>query len=289
LRKEKLCTIAGGTYDGGMTTPKSGTSVSCPCGASLEIDPNETTQEISCPECGMILEVAIAIDSRTKKVRLGILVKPQSVTHRESKGKGNEIHTAKCVCGAQIHIESSGMSPDMVYICEACEAEYTATLKKPKSGGMSTLVLRPMIASPVTKAKPAPAKAPTTVPAKTPTAVPPPKAAPSTLQKIARTAPLPPPAKPAAKPVAKSPAPAPAGSAAALAAKERIIQMSKADIGAQDFAGGHLVCFCRAAITLKEGFPKEIVKCPECGTGFRIFQATNPKNGEQMAVMIPRE
>ena len=59
-----------------MTIPKSSTSVSCPCGASLEIDPNETTQEISCPECGMILEVAIAIDSRTKKVRLGILVKP---------------------------------------------------------------------------------------------------------------------------------------------------------------------------------------------------------------------
>ena len=30
-------------------------------------------------------------------------------------------------------------------------------------------------------------------------------------------------------------------------------------------------------------------QCPECGTGFRIFQATNPKNGEQMAIMIPRE
>jgi len=264
-----------------MTTPKSSTSVSCPCGASLEIDPNETTQEISCPECGMILEVAIAIDSRTKKVRLGILVKPQSVTHRQAKGKGEEVHTAKCVCGAQLFIESACMSPDMVYICEACEAEYTATLKKPKSGGMSTLVLRPLIASPVTKKIVAP-------PPK-PAAAPPPhaKAAPSPLQKISKAAPLPPAQKPATTRAAV--APAPPGSGAALAAKERLMQMSKADVGAQEFADGRLQCFCRATIVLKNGFPKEIVKCPECGTGFRIFQATNPKNGEQMAVMIPRE
>jgi len=258
--------------------------VSCPCGASLEIDPNETTQEISCPECGMILEIAVAIDSRSKKVRLGILVKSQSVTHRQAKGKGEEIHTAKCVCGAQITIETASMTTDSVFTCEACEAEYTAVLKKPKSGGTSTLVLRPLTASPVAKTtKPAPAKAPPP---------PPPKAAPSTLQKLSRTAPLPPSAKPAAKaaaPATRAPAPAPAGSAAGLAAKERIIQMSKADIGAQDFAGGHILCFCRAPILLKEGFPKEIVKCAECGTGFRIFQATNPKNGEQMAVMIPRD
>src|SRR5437016_1081208 len=143
-----------------MTTPKSGTSVSCPCGASLEIDPNETTQEISCPECGMILEVAIAIDSRTKKVRLGILVKPQSVSHRQAKGKGEEVHTAKCVCGAQLMIETTDMAPGSVFTCEACEADYTATLKKPKAGGMSTLVLRPVVAAPVTKmAKQPPARA----------------------------------------------------------------------------------------------------------------------------------
>jgi DNA-directed RNA polymerase subunit RPC12/RpoP len=264
-----------------MTTPKSSTSVSCPCGASLEIDPNETTQELSCPECGMVLEVAIAIDSRTKKVRLGILVKPQSVTHRQAKGKGEEVHTAKCVCGAQLFIESASMSADMVYICESCEAEYTATLKKPKSGGTSTLVLRPLVASPVTKKTVAPAPKP-------PAAAPPPaKAAPSTLQKMAKAAPLAPAQKPAT--TRATVAPAPAGSAAGLATKERLIQMSKADVGAQEFGDGRLLCFCRATITLKSGFPKEIVKCGECGTGFRIFQATNPKNGEQMAVMIPRE
>ena len=88
-----------------MTAPKSGMSVSCPCGASLDIDPNETTQEIACPECGMTLEVAVAIDSRTKKVRLGILVKDQSLSQRTPRGKGQETHTAKCVCGALITVD----------------------------------------------------------------------------------------------------------------------------------------------------------------------------------------
>src|SRR6185436_2340193 len=116
-----------------MTTPKSGMAASCPCGAQLEIDPNETTQEIACPECGMTLEVAIAIDSRTKKVRLGILVKDSSLSQRAMKGKGQEMHTAKCVCGAMITVESGGM--DAVYTCSACDADYTAIIKKSRTGG----------------------------------------------------------------------------------------------------------------------------------------------------------
>ena len=163
-------------------------SVSCPCGASLEIDPNETTQEIACPECGMTLEVAVAIDQRTKQVRLGILVKATSVTQRASKGKGNEVHTAKCICGALITVDSTHV--EEVYTCEACEADYTAVLKKPKSGGSSTLVLRPLTAAPVTKK----AVKPTTI--KAPAAPPPPL-------KTIKTAP---PAPPAAKSVAKAPA-----------------------------------------------------------------------------------
>src|SRR6185295_88009 len=148
-RQLMLHGTADGAYDESMTSPKSGMAASCPCGASLEIDPNETTQEIACPECGMTLEVAIAIDSRTKKVRLGILVKEHSVAHRREKGKGVEVHTAKCVCGAQITIEPGGV--DSVYTCTNCDADYTAFVKKPKAGGMSTLVLRPLVAAPMTK------------------------------------------------------------------------------------------------------------------------------------------
>jgi hypothetical protein len=37
-------------------------------------------------------------------------------------------------------------------------------------------------------------------------------------------------------------------------------ERSKADVSAQAFAGGQLVSFGRAPITLKDGYPKEIVK-----------------------------
>lgn len=254
-----------------MTTPKSGMSASCPCGAQLEIDPNETTQEIACPECGMTLEVAIAIDSRTKKVRLGILVKDTSLSQRALKGKGQEMHTAKCVCGALITVESGGV--DAVYTCSACDADYTAIIKKSKTGGPGVLVLRPLVAAPVTKKT---LKPETKVPAPK-TSVPAPKATTKT-----------PTAAPPGKVFNKVP-PAPASNATALAAKERFLQMAKSDVGAQEIVGDLVLCFCRATIKLKEGFHREIVKCPECHTGFRIFQAVHPKTGDPMAVMIARD
>ena len=64
--------------------------------------------------------------------------------------------------------------------------------------------------------------------------------------------------------------------------------MAKSDVGAQEIVGDLVLCFCRATIKLKPNFHREIVKCPECGTGFRIFQAVHPKTGDPMAVMIAR-
>lgn len=252
-----------------MTNTSKGMALSCPCGASLQIDPNETTQEIACPECGMTLEVAVAIDSRTKQVRLGILVKPTAVTQRANKGKGVEVHTAKCVCGALITVDSAHV--EELYTCEACDADYTAVLKKPKSGGSSTLVLRPLTAAPVTKK--------TTRPLGRAPLAPPPKPA-------VKAAPPPPPSN---RVFAKAPAPAGGSTAAGLAAKEKLLQMAKTDVGAQEYKDGRIICFCGATLTLKENNPREIVKCAECATGFRIFQAMNPSTGEPMAVMIPRE
>jgi len=248
-------------------------AASCPCGAQLEIDPNETTQEIACPECGMTLEVAIAIDSRTKKVRLGILVKDTSLSQRSMKGKGQEMHTAKCVCGAMITVESGGM--DAVYTCSACDADYTAIIKKSRTGGPGVLVLRPLTAAPVTKKTP---RAETKVPPPPATRVPPPKPA--------AKAPAP---APAPKVFNKPAAPAAAANPAGLATKERFLQMAKSDVGAQEIVGDLILCFCRATIKLKENFHREIVKCPECNTGFRVFQALHPKTGDAMAVMIARE
>jgi hypothetical protein len=244
-----------------MSPHPNASSVSCPCGAQLKIDPDETTQEMACPECGQTLQIVVSIDSRTKQAKLGILVKAGAVTPRQrrgSDGKGEETHTAKCVCGAQLTIEPGGV--DAVYTCSACNAEYTASLKKSRSGGSSTLLLRPLVASPLSRttrravAKPAKAAVPP----------PPPKVYP------------------------KAPGPAPTPSPAALAAKEKFLMMAKSEVGAQEFSDGRIQCFCKGTITLKEGYNREIVKCSGCGTGFRVFKATNPKNGDSMAVMIPR-
>ena len=256
-RQQILCLRSFASYHDVMTPTNTPHSVSCPCGASLQIDPNETTQELACPECGMMLEVAIAIDSRTKRVRLGILVKDASISSRRSKGKGQEIHTAKCVCGAQITIESGGM--DAFHSCSACGADYTASFKKPKGDGMSTLVLRAVTASPMAKTTKHPP------PAKTTKIVP-----------------------PAPKLPAKPPPPVLGPSAAGLAAKEKFLQMAKSEVGAQELADNRIHCFCRAPLTLKEAYHREIVKCDECGTAFRIFEAIHPKTGEAMVVMIPR-
>jgi ssDNA-binding Zn-finger/Zn-ribbon topoisomerase 1 len=251
-----------------MCPPPNASSVSCPCGAQLTIDPDETTQETACPECGQTLEVIVSVDPRTKQAKLGILVKAGAVTPRQRRGKdakGEEIHTAKCVCGAQITIEPGGV--DAVYSCAACHADYTASLKKSRNGGSSTLLLRPLVAAPMSKTTRRSIVKPATPPKPTKSAAPPP-----------------PPTKVFPKLQVFAPSPSPV----ALAAKEKFLMMAKSEVAAQEFSDGRIQCFCKASITLREGYNREIVKCPGCGTGFRVFKATNPKNGDPMAVMIPR-
>jgi hypothetical protein len=248
--------------------------VSCPCGASLRIDPNETTQEMACPECGMTLEIVVTVDSKTKLPKIGILVKPGAVTPRSGKGKG-EIHIAKCVCGAQITIEEEHV--DSVYTCVICDADYTASIRKAKSG-LSTLVLRQLVAAPaksnVRRVGPRgglPTK--TSVPAKT------------TVTKVIKGAP--PPTR-----SFKSPPIAATAANENAANREKMLLMAKGDVGAQEvsFVGKDqlIACFCGAMILLRDGFGREIVKCPVCSKGYRIFVAMHPKTNSTMAVMIPR-
>jgi hypothetical protein len=252
-----------------MATKSEVSEVSCPCGASLRIDPNETSQEIACSECGMALEIVVTTDSKTKLPKIGILVKANAVTPRS--GKGKETHIAKCVCGAQITIEEDRV--DSVYTCVICDADYTATIRKAKSG-ISTLVLRPLVA--------APAKATTRrvgprggLPGKT------------TVAKMPKGVGAAPPTRSWKSP----PIPAQAQSASG-AAKEKLLLLAKGEVGAQEVANvgkDQLInCFCGAMILLREGFNREIVKCPVCAKGYRIFLALQPKTAATMAIMIPR-
>jgi len=258
-----------------MATKSDVSEVSCPCGASLRIDPNETTQEMACPECGMTLEIVVTVDARTKMPKVGILVKPGAVTPRSGKGKGNEVHIAKCVCGAQITIAEDRV--DSVYTCVICDADYTATIRKSRSG-LSTLVLRPLVAAParstVRRVGPRgglPAR--TAVPAKT------------TVTKVTKGAP--PPTRSFRSPPIASP---PANENAAN--REKMLLLAKGDVGAQEvsFVGKDqlIACFCGGMILLRDGFGRELVKCPVCSKTYRIFVAMQPKTKATMAVMIPR-
>jgi hypothetical protein len=250
--------------------------VSCPCGASLRIDPNETTQEMACPECGMTLEIVVTADPKTKQPKIGILVKPAAVNPRS--GKTKEIHVAKCVCGAQITIEEDRV--DSVYTCAICDADYTATIKKSKSG-LSTLVLRPLIAAPAkhTTRRVGPRGG---LPGRT---VVTPKVEKTTVTKVTKGAP--PPTR-----TFKSPPIPSQPQTGGAAAKEKLMLLAKGEVGAQEvsFVGKDqlITCFCGGMILLREGFNREIVKCPVCGKGYRIFLALQPKTAATMAIMIPR-
>lgn len=258
-----------------MPTKTDVSEVSCPCGASLRIDPNETTQEIACPECGMALEIVVTTDPKTKQPKVGILVKPGAVTPRS--GKGKETHTAKCVCGAQITIEEDRV--DSVYTCVICDADYTASIRKSKSG-ISTLVLRPLVAAPAknTSRRNAPKGAPPkAIVVKTPEK--------TTVTKVVKGAP-PPTRTWKSPPISEQP------QSGGAAAKEKLLLLAKGEVGAQEvsFVGKDqlIACFCGGMILLRDGFNREIVKCPVCSKGYRIFLAQQPKTAATMAVMIPR-
>lgn len=251
-----------------MATKNEVSEVSCPCGASLRIDPNETTQEIACPECGMALEIVVTTDPKTKQSKVGILVKPAAVTPRS--GKGKEVHVAKCVCGAQITIEEDRV--DSVYTCHICDADYTASIRKSKSG-ISTLVLRPLVAAPAkeTKRRSGPRSQGTKLP----------------IPKVVKGVGAAPPTR-----SWKSPPISAQPQSGGAAAKEKLLLLAKGEVGAQEvaFVGKDQLinCFCGAMILLREGFNREIVKCPVCGKGYRIFLALQPKTAATMAIMIPR-
>lgn len=266
-----------------MATKSEISEVSCPCGASLRIDPNETTQEMACPECGMTLEIVVTTDEKTKQQKVGILVKSASVNPRS--GKDKDVHIAKCVCGAQITIE--GDRVDSVYTCVICDAAYTASIRKARSG-LSTLVLRPLQPTPP---KPAarrvgprgglPTKTTITSAVKNAGSSGPK----TTVTKVTKGAPTP-------TRSYRTPPIAPPSASENLANKEKLLLMAKGEVGAQEvnFVGKDqlITCFCGGMILLRDGFGREIVKCPVCSKGYRIFVAMQPKTKATMAVMIPR-
>jgi hypothetical protein len=261
-------------------------TVSCPCGATIEIDLASGDEVFFCPDCRETLQLSVSVDPVTKKKRVGVVLSMGALlTQKGRKGETRvpgqpaaQVHKAKCTCGAQILVDPQSI--DSVHSCGKCGAGFTAMLKRGSGPGLSTLVLRPVEAAPVTKAKPAPAPAPRPVAKATSAA--PPKPAPK----------APPPAPPPRpKPVA-APPPAPAIDAAATPAREQLLTIHKGDMGAQSIAvredGSYIACFCGKDLKLKGEANREIHKCAECGASYRLFYAFDPRTRSPMVVMLPR-
>jgi hypothetical protein len=258
-----------------MANPNVST-VSCPCGATMEVDLGSGEEVLFCSECRETLQLAISVDPVTKKKRVGVVLSMGALLSQKDR-KGEEkggVHKAKCTCGAMIFVDPQAV--DSVHTCGKCGAGFSAVLKRGKTPGLSTLVLRPMQAAPVAKAsKPASAgklpsfkgPKPASAPAKT--------------------------ATPASSGAAGKPKPVPAAfDAAATPAREQLITFHKGDMGAQAIQvreeGSFIACFCGKEIKLKGEASREVHKCGDCSTAYRLFYAFDPRTKSPMVVMLPR-
>ena len=243
-------------------------TVSCPCGATMEVDLRAGEDVVFCSECRETLQLAISVDPVTKKKRVGVVLSMGALlSQKDRKGetKGG-VHKAKCTCGAMIFVDPQAV--DSVHTCGKCGAGFSAVLKRGKTPGLSTLVLRPMQAAPVTKAaKPASA---------------------GRLPSFKGPKPAPVPAK---APV-KAPAAPVKIDAAATPAREQLITFHKGDMGAQAIQvredGSYIACFCGKEIRLKGEANREVHKCSDCSTAYRLFYAFDPRTKNPMVVMLPR-
>ncbi len=252
-------------------------TVSCPCGATMEVDLGAGDDVLFCPECRETLQLAVSVDPVTKKRRVGVVLSMGALLSQKGrKGEtkvgavpaAGDVHKAKCTCGAMIFVDPQAV--DRVHSCGKCGAGFSAVLRRGKTPGLSTLVLRPVEAAPVTKVA---AKA---VPAARPAAPPPPKPAPKPPVVVRRA----PPAAPAAF------------DAAATPAREQLVTFHKGDMGAQSIQvradGSFIACFCGKEIKLKGEANREVHKCADCATAYRLFYAFDPRTKSPMVVMLPR-
>ncbi len=139
-------------------------TVSCPCGASVEVDLGGREPVVACPECGMSLKVVVTLDPRTGKKRVGILVSPLAVVPTKPKEKappkrakpggpvGVDMFKPLCACGAEVIVDFR--SVDSVFTCGWCGASYMACLKEDPESGEQTASLMPVQVVPLTKEKP---------------------------------------------------------------------------------------------------------------------------------------
>lgn len=295
-------------------------TVSCPCGASVEVDLGGRRPVVVCPECKESLKIVVTLDPRTGKKKVGILVSPMAVVpQKAAKEKppakapkapaavGEGMYKPLCTCGSEVIVDFR--SVDSVFTCGWCGASFTALLKTDKESGEKIPVLIPVQVVPMSKERPRSSrrlpKAPE--PAKTKTTR---KVAPAAaeLEEIEDLSELPPkpktvrraaPAEPRKEAEAEHAAPARSRSAtlkapppSAAAGKEALFLTAKGQIGAQEIVSGEegprIYCFCGKEIVLLGEATNRLLRCVECGLSFRVITGIEPRTKKPMAVTLPR-
>lgn len=298
--------------------------VSCPCGATVEVDLGGQRPVVVCPECKESLKIVVTLDPRTGKKKVGILVSPLAVVPQKAAREKPAARAAKtpaavgegmykplCTCGSEVIVDFR--SVDSVFTCGWCGASFTALLKTDKETGEKVPVLIPVQVVPLSKERPRSSrklpKAPEPAKTKTARKV---AAAPAELEEIEelteapkpktvrRAAPVHEPRKePAREPAEEPAAPARSRSSAlkapppsSAAGKEALFLTAKGQIGAQEIVSGEegprIYCFCGKEIVLLGESTNRLLRCVECGLSFRVITGIEPRTKKPMAITLPR-
>jgi len=285
-------------------------TVSCPCGASVEVDLGGRRPVQVCPECKESLKIVVTLDPRTGKKKVGILVSPMAVVPQKPKAKsaakvsravapvGEGMYKPLCACGSEVIVDFR--SVDSVFTCGWCGASFTALLKKDKETGEKAPVLIPVQVVPLAKDRPRSSRKLPKIPeAPKPKTV---RRTAAALEELEEIEPLPPKHKTVRRLAEEKPAPEPSApphqksgaikGPSLVPGKESLFLTAKGTIGAQELmtgeGGSRIACFCGKEIVLGEEATNRILRCVECGLSFRVFMAVEPRTKKPMAVMLPR-
>jgi uncharacterized protein YbaR (Trm112 family) len=224
-------------------------TVSCPCGAPIEVDLKTSKPVRVCPECKESLTIVVTVDPQSGRQRVGILVSPAAVGSRKPRRKPAETAPAPlCACGAQVAVDLRSM--DSVYPCAWCGACYTAMAKRDPATGVEAPVLLAVHVVPLRKEKPK-----------------------TTVRR----------AKPKTEAVGGAAGLALKESLLLISrgtlGAQSLVERER---------GSLLSCFCKHEIAVSAEASRRILKCPECGLAFRVFMAVDPRTGKPMAITVPQ-
>jgi hypothetical protein len=240
-------------------------TISCPCGAPLQVNMRSLKPVQVCPECKDSLTIVVTVDPGTQKRKVGILVTPAAVIV-PSKRKASAptqlpvqeqslsgVHNPKCACGSRVPVDLR--SVDSVYSCSWCGACYTAVAKRDEMTGSEIPLLMSVNVLPLGNEKP-------------------------------RTASKPPLAEKARK------NPASRIERAERVGQESLLVTATNSLGAQPLlVQGKEVkinCFCGDEIAVDEKASRQILDCPQCALSLLVLMAIEPKSKTPMAITLQR-